>query len=161
MSAFYRRVGVPDGRMYACKECVEVARGEPIAPRVSKAAKQAGQQRRYKRWLAAHPEDRQRQRREARTRERERDPVGYQLKRREVEARRRARRRGAYVERVDPEAVWERDSGVCGICGEPADVADWHLDHVIPLAAGGEHSHANVQVSHPACNRSKGAKVAA
>jgi 5-methylcytosine-specific restriction endonuclease McrA len=37
----------------------------------------------------------------------------------------------------------------------------WDLDHVIPLSKGGEHSYDNVQVTHPSCNRKKGAKVAA
>jgi 5-methylcytosine-specific restriction endonuclease McrA len=55
--------------------------------------------------------------------------------------------------------VWERDEGVCGICGTAADLSDWHLDHVVPLSKGGEHSYANTQVSHPVCNLRKHAKV--
>jgi 5-methylcytosine-specific restriction endonuclease McrA len=35
-----------------------------------------------------------------------------------------------------------------------------HLDHIVPLARGGEHSYANTQPAHPTCNRRKGAKVA-
>lgn len=72
------------------------------------------------------------------------------------EAARRARKRNQFVEPVDPQIVWERDEGVCGLCGKPADYADWHMDHVVPLARGGEHSYANTQVSHPACNLEKG-----
>lgn len=45
------------------------------------------------------------------------------------------------------------------ICRVPADPCDWHLDHVVPLAGGGEHSYANTAVSHPICNRKKGSKV--
>lgn len=63
-----------------------------------------------------------------------------------------------FVERVERSVVWERDGGICGICGEAADAADWHMDHVKPLARGGEHSYANVQVSHPRCNRQKGSR---
>jgi 5-methylcytosine-specific restriction endonuclease McrA len=37
---------------------------------------------------------------------------------------------------------------------------DWHLDHVVPLAAGGDHSYANTQVSYSACNLAKGASTA-
>lgn len=76
-------------------------------------------------------------------------------------AKRDAKRKGApVVEAVDRSVVWERDGGVCGICGELADKATWQLDHITPLARGGEHSYANSQVSHSFCNASKGAKVA-
>lgn len=69
--------------------------------------------------------------------------------------RRRARLVNAYVEDVDRTVVFARDKGLCGICGEAVDPADWHLDHVVALANGGEHSYANVQVSHPKCNCTK------
>jgi 5-methylcytosine-specific restriction endonuclease McrA len=32
-----------------------------------------------------------------------------------------------------------------------------HIDHVIPLARGGEHSYANAQAAHGPCNMRKGA----
>jgi hypothetical protein len=54
--------------------------------------------------------------------------------------------------------VWERDGGICGICKQPADEQNWHVDHVIPLSKGGTHTYDNVQVAHPVCNLSKGAK---
>lgn len=63
-----------------------------------------------------------------------------------------ARKIGAWDEDVDRLAVWERDGGICGICGEIADPQDWQLDHVIPLSREGRHSYANTQVSHPPCN---------
>lgn len=72
-------------------------------------------------------------------------------------ARRRARERKAFVEYVDPNLVWQRDSGVCQICGHAADQDDWHLDHIIPISRGGDHSYSNTQVTHPFCNRSKAA----
>jgi len=55
--------------------------------------------------------------------------------------------------------VWEEESGICGICGEPADPNRWHLDHIVPRSLGGLHIRSNVQVSHPACNMSKGNKL--
>lgn len=71
-----------------------------------------------------------------------------------------AKRRGAtHSERLDRLTVWERDGGICGICQEPADPDNWHLDHVIPLSRGGDHTFANTQVSHPRCNLKKGARL--
>jgi 5-methylcytosine-specific restriction endonuclease McrA len=70
--------------------------------------------------------------------------------------KRQALRRGVTVEFVDRAVVWQRDAGICHICNLPADPSDWHLEHIFPLVAGGEHSYANTAVSHPRCNREKG-----
>lgn len=74
-------------------------------------------------------------------------------------ARQRARRKPVLVAgavcRLD---VWARDNGVCGICGQSADPASWHVDHIVPIARGGIHAMSNVQVSHPTCNRRKGTR---
>lgn len=67
--------------------------------------------------------------------------------------------RAASVGTVDRRYIWERDGGRCGICREYADPADWHLDHVVPIARGGLHSTDNVRVTHPDCNRRKGARL--
>ena len=71
----------------------------------------------------------------------------------------RARKRNAFVESVDHLTVFERDGGICQICHEPIGKEKWHVDHVAPLVAGGEHSYANVQLSHASCNLRKWAKV--
>lgn len=71
----------------------------------------------------------------------------------------RARKKAAPYEDVDPSAVYHRDAGCCGICGHRVDPDDWHLDHIIPLSRGGHHLYENVQVSHPLCNMSKGARM--
>lgn len=72
-------------------------------------------------------------------------------------AKQRATKYGApIIESVMRSEVWRRDGGICGICQQPADPTDWQMDHKLALALGGEHSYANVQVSHPACNRAKG-----
>lgn len=70
-------------------------------------------------------------------------------------ARGRARRSGAKVVlRVDEDEVIRRDCGRCGICGEPV-MGPFHLDHIVPLAAGGTHEPDNVQLAHPTCNARK------
>lgn len=72
---------------------------------------------------------------------------------------RRAQIRNQFVEHVEKPVVWERDGGICHICNKPAERATWHLDHVVPLSRGGEHSYANTAVSHPYCNISKKDKL--
>lgn len=71
----------------------------------------------------------------------------------------RARRVAATIERVYRAKVWDRDGGVCYLCGLSADPNNWHLDHIVPLARGGAHAYRNVAVTHPACNLSKGTKT--
>lgn len=94
-----------------------------------------------------------------RIRERDRQyRASNQDKMRAKEGRRRARKLDAFVEDVSRAVVWERDAGICYLCSLPADPDDWHLEHVQPLDAGGEHSYFNTAVSHPACNLSKGTK---
>ncbi len=105
----------------------------------------------YRRWYRNNPEavaanDRQK---------RERNPELYREIGRATTARRRARLAGAYLEDVDHAAVWARDAGVCHLCGTLANAADWHLEHIVPLASGGAHSYQNTAVSHPHCNQSK------
>lgn len=55
----------------------------------------------------------------------------------------------------------ERDGDNCGICGEPLfgsrDEAPC-LDHIVPLAQGGEDTIENLQLAHPYCNLRKGAR---
>lgn len=69
-----------------------------------------------------------------------------------------ARKQDVFVELIDRAIVFERDEGVCGICGEPV-VGAFHVDHIIPLSKGGSHSYDNVQLAHPTCNLRKGASL--
>lgn len=73
---------------------------------------------------------------------------------------RRARLADAPYEHIDHAEVFARDEGVCGICGNAVDPANWHLDHIQPIALGGGHVYANVRVTHPFCNiaRSRGTR---
>jgi 5-methylcytosine-specific restriction endonuclease McrA len=89
----------------------------------------------------------------------ERNGVGWVDRFRIHSTARRARRRNAFVENVSPIVVLERADGVCGICDADVDPLNFHVDHIIPLAHGGEHSYANTQPAHPTCNRRKGARI--
>lgn len=81
---------------------------------------------------------------------------------RDAAQRRRARLNGREVERFSDLEIFDRDGWVCQICGQqihrelkrphPASVS---LDHVIPIALGGNHTRANVQASHLQCNLRK------
>ena len=75
---------------------------------------------------------------------------------------RRARERGAFVEAVWRSKVYERDGYVCQICHKPCKMTALAphpkaptLDHIIPLAHGGTHEYANVQLAHFLCNSRK------
>lgn len=56
--------------------------------------------------------------------------------------------------------IYERDGGICMKCGEPVSRDDFHVDHIIPISAGGsEWDVSNLELSCPACNLKKGAKI--
>lgn len=75
----------------------------------------------------------------------------------------------AYRRHYDPtvtlRALYERDGGVCQICGGPCDWNDkeWgangptypSIDHIVPRAQGGDHFWSNVQLAHCLCNSRK------
>lgn len=75
------------------------------------------------------------------------------------------RRRGARVEPVNLRAVLERDGWRCRLCGRKTperlrgtfDPRAPEVDHIIPIAAGGEHAYRNTQCACRACNIAKGA----
>lgn len=73
-------------------------------------------------------------------------------------AKRKARMALAFKESVNPDVVFDRSGGVCGICGEAVTRDKMTMDHIVPLALGGEHSYANVQAAHKKCNSGKGAR---
>lgn len=69
--------------------------------------------------------------------------------------KRKAKVKGAKVETVTRRKIRERDNGMCQICLLPVTYEDMHLDHVVPISKGGEHSYANTQTTHATCNLSK------
>lgn len=67
--------------------------------------------------------------------------------------------------------IYERDAGVCVLCGFDVESDDYHIDHVVPLQVDAtlllsygilEHPGDvpwNVSVAHPSCNSSKGHRM--
>lgn len=88
-------------------------------------------------------------------RERERDPVRVRTRERVHQLRRRGVTNGT---RVDRDVLFARDEGLCGLCGGTVDPMNFHVDHIVPIAHGGEHSYENTQIAHPDCNCRKGAR---
>lgn len=77
---------------------------------------------------------------------------------------RNKRIRAARVEPVDRLRVFERDKWTCRICGDktvrkPYMPNSAELDHIQPIARGGEHSYLNTQCACRKCNLLKGAKA--
>ncbi len=81
-------------------------------------------------------------------------------RRREYEQNRRARKRSMQGE-VSPgiiDQLLARQNGRCVFCSADLTVVPSHLDHIMPLALGGEHSDNNVQLLCARCNTRKGKK---
>ena len=97
-------------------------------------------------------------------------------------SRKRSKRLSKYYERkrinkynlvdkdISLKRLYERDKGICYLCGEPCDYNDKvitdegyyivgetypTIDHVIPISKGGKHSWDNVKLAHHYCNTLK------
>lgn len=51
--------------------------------------------------------------------------------------------------------LWDAQSGRCALTGQALDVATAHLDHIVPMARGGEHGIDNLRWLHPDVNLAK------
>lgn len=71
----------------------------------------------------------------------------------------RMRKRDAFVEYVDAAIVYERDMGLCQICGLVVEKGDFHLDHRVPITKNGKHNYDNCQTAHASCNFRKHNKL--
>lgn len=89
-----------------------------------------------KRWRLAHPEAKQK------------------------ENRLRKERMGGCAKnftQADRDRMFTEQDGLCGLCGEP--MAQYQIDHILPLCKGGEHVLSNAHLVHPQCNLNKGQKL--
>ena len=69
-------------------------------------------------------------------------------------------------ERIDIEALFDRDGGICQLCFLSIDRSlDMRhpmmksIDHIEPIILGGTHTWDNVQIAHLVCNQRKGASL--
>jgi 5-methylcytosine-specific restriction endonuclease McrA len=99
-----------------------------------------------------------------RLRQRRRELYLQNIERRRLKSRqeamlRQARKAAVVVEPVSYRAIWERDQGICYLCGGGIEPSDVHYDHVVPLSKGGAHSMANIRATHSICNLRKKDKI--
>ena len=64
----------------------------------------------------------------------------------------RAMQMKAQVEIFTRDEIYDRDGGHCHVCGKYRQRDDWHMDHLVQLSLGGEHSRKNVAIACPECN---------
>lgn len=55
--------------------------------------------------------------------------------------------------------IYERDNGMCYLCGISLNLKDIHLDHLIPSSRGGDSSPENLAVACAFCNQSRGSRI--
>lgn len=108
------------------------------------------------------------QHRERRDRWAQANPERYRQIMLGVAHRRRARLHGSRAERFTHAEILDRDGWICQLCGEPIDPLvrgrqslAASIDHIVPVALGGDHTRANVQAAHIGCNSAKGARLGA
>lgn len=63
------------------------------------------------------------------------------------------------VEKDIRRAVYERSGGKCRLCGRPVSFDKFTVDHIVPLARGGENKIANYQCTCFDCNQIKGSRL--
>jgi len=89
-------------------------------------------------------------------------------KRNAKQARRNAKKREAFValsvgQKAEIERIYDTAANGarvrCYLCGEFAPKGHRHVDHIVPLARGGEHRPSNLAVACDHCNCRKGAKL--
>lgn len=88
------------------------------------------------------------------------DPDRYRSQRVATSQRRRARLAAVQQEPIDRDVVYQRDGGLCGICGGGVTRSDQSIDHIVPLSKGGPHTYANLRLAHVNCNKRRGNRAA-
>ena len=63
-----------------------------------------------------------------------------------------------FLER-DKRTIYERQNGICPICGEHYDYSQMEGDHIIPWWRGGKTTIDNLQMVCSKCNKGKGGKI--
>lgn len=86
--------------------------------------------------------------------------IHYKLNRSRYRAngeKRRALLRNKPSEFIDIDQLRKDFKGRCAICGKNVPIGKESIDHIIPIARDGANIYSNVQLTHFACNRRRGA----
>jgi len=51
--------------------------------------------------------------------------------------------------------LFDKQKGICALCGENMDYSDCNLDHKVPKSKGGHNGIKNLQATHRRCNSIK------
>lgn len=51
--------------------------------------------------------------------------------------------------------IYNKDNGICAICGKFVPLDDYTVDHIIPISKGGTNDMGNLQCAHKVCNQVK------
>jgi 5-methylcytosine-specific restriction endonuclease McrA len=66
------------------------------------------------------------------------------------------RKLGWPITEDDLRSLWDQQGGLCGLTGQPMDIADADVDHIIPKSRGGSDELANLRWTTRAANQAKG-----
>lgn len=56
----------------------------------------------------------------------------------------------------DLKALWDAQGGLCGLTGQPMDIATADIDHIVPRSRGGSNDLSNLRWTTRAANQAKG-----
>ena len=66
--------------------------------------------------------------------------------------RRKGLHRGLNYRSMMISLLYQRDGNLCGLCGDPVEVVDSSVDHIVQLAEGGSDEASNLRLTHLLCN---------
>ena len=160
LAVFYKQLDGPHGRTSNCKTCILKQRKryrQDNAVKISEGrhAWRLRNPEKAREDDAAHRQRTEKARRAYNKAYRAKRP-GFELS---LTQNRRAKKKAAYIEHVDAATVYQRDLGLCQICGVVVEAGDFNLDHKIPFSKGGLHSYSNCQTAHASCNHRKHIKL--
>jgi ribosomal protein S27AE len=81
------------------------------------------------------------------------------LREADTQAYKRALAWGVKAELVSRAELLKRDGHTCYLCGGWLSIHDLHIEHIIPVSRGGEHTPGNLKVAHKTCNLRKGKRL--
>jgi 5-methylcytosine-specific restriction endonuclease McrA len=98
----------------------------------------------------------------------EKEKARYKYK--ELVREKRIRNNGRVDKGITLKKLFQRDKGICYLCGKECNYNDYHwndrgafivgkfypsIDHVVPLSLGGTHTWDNIKLAHISCNSKK------